>query len=50
MLRSEVTKITIYQAFLLQNTKIEHFMNREENIKLWVIRSKKREDKMVPER
>jgi hypothetical protein len=50
MLRSEATKINIYQAFLLQNTKVENFMNRDENIKLWVIRSKKREEKIVAER
>ena len=41
ILRNEVTKIKVYEAFFLNNTQMEHFMEREENWKLKVIRYKK---------
>jgi len=43
MLRSPATHITIYHAFFPKNTKIENFMNRNENIKMMVVKAKQAE-------
>ena len=41
ILRNEATKIKVYEAFFLNNTQMEHFMERQENWKLKLIRYKK---------
>ena len=49
ILRSEATKVSLYQALCPPKTKLEHFMGRQENWKLWVLALKKR-DKLVTEK
>ena len=46
LLRNEATKITIFKAFLLPNPRVETFMGREENLKLWVFHFPKPEQKL----
>lgn len=50
ILRSEITKVAVYEAFLLSKTEPEHFMDREENWKLWVLHARKKDGKLTPER
>lgn len=51
IVRNQATKINIFEGILLPNTKLEHFMEREENWKLWVVHQKKdKEGKAVNER
>ncbi len=41
MVRSEGTKLVVYKAIIMPNTKAETFMNKKENLKLTVMRIKK---------
>lgn len=38
VLRSEITKVVVYQAFLFPGVKVEHFMGKKENLKLSVFK------------
>jgi hypothetical protein len=38
ILRSEITKIVVFKAIIFAGTKVEEFMNKEENIKLTVMK------------
>ncbi len=49
ILRNEATKIRMYEGILPQKNKVESFMNREENVKLWVMQPKKDGEKIVNE-
>ena len=50
-MRNQQTKINVFEGFLPNKLQLEHFMNREENWKLWVIHIKKdKEGKLMPER
>lgn len=40
MVRSEVTKLVVYKAIIMPNTKAETFMNKKENLKLTLMRIK----------
>lgn len=44
MVRSEGTKLVVYKAIILPNTKAETFMNKKENLKLTVMKIKVKED------
>ena len=37
-LKSEITKIVVYKACFLPNSKVEELMSREDSIKLTVVR------------
>jgi hypothetical protein len=50
ILRNEATKVAVYEAYLLPRTKLEHFMDRPENWRLFVMRGKVKDGKLVPER
>ena len=39
----------MYEGILPQKNKVESFMNREENVKLWVMQPKKDGEKIVNE-
>jgi hypothetical protein len=43
-------KTAVYQAFVLKNTKIETFMNRGENLKLFVLKMRKDEESIKTDR
>jgi hypothetical protein len=50
LVRSEVTKVVIYQAWLLPGTKVETFMNKPENLKMTAVSSKKTSEGIKHER
>lgn len=45
VLRSEITKVVVYHAFLLPGTKAEHFMGKKENLKFPVLRVRQEDKK-----
>ena len=50
VVRNPITKLSIYEALLLPNTKTETFMGKSENLKLMAVKVKKVEDKVTTER
>ena len=43
MIRSETTKLLIYQGLIIEKSKLEAFMGKEQNIKMTVLVSKEKE-------
>jgi len=50
IIRNEVTLVSIYDGFTVPKTKVESFMDKEENCKLWVLRASKVEGRIQPSR
>jgi len=48
IIRNEVTLVSIYDGFTVPKTKVESFMDKEENCKLWVLRASKVEGRIQP--
>jgi hypothetical protein len=47
ILRSGVTKVVVYNAFLLAGAKVEEFMGKKENLKLTVFKPHRKQKKLI---
>ena len=46
IVRNEATLLSIFEGFTVPGTKVEGFMGREDNCKLWVMKASRAEKKL----
>lgn len=50
IVRNNETNLIVYEGYTVPNTKMEHFMNKDENWKLWALTAKRTDGKINLER